>query len=404
MWWSSATHSRDVWGTQFFDTEILQLDLTAGGLLLRESPTLHSTGQTTVRSHLSLIGGLFDLDYMISRFSDVFTEISMDGGTSWIPTQQSGHLELRIDPAAVAPVIEPTPLLPPPNGVYVSPQLTDWELFPYVILNTTRWKFFTGSVIPPVAATTITNSFNLTADMQFTTNGGSSFQNVRVSAPAQMTVASHGSSSDTIYDIEIIGLNFTLPGGLMIRESPTEPSRGEIEVDPLPDGTYRISSSLWVFTELSLDGGASWQPPAVPIGDGHGSFTEPFSLFLVTPAPETAEPTHNLPPLIGVYADGGQWFALYANGIIITNASNDHFTQDQPPPPPGGSQTENFGSRMTGLISMDGGATFTPFSAPANSSVQVNSYRIGSWTRVARVSLTPRCCRSTRPAGRCPGA
>jgi hypothetical protein len=41
-----VTHTQDAGGTSFFDTEMLQLDLTSGGLLLRESPTLHSTGQT----------------------------------------------------------------------------------------------------------------------------------------------------------------------------------------------------------------------------------------------------------------------------------------------------------------------------------------------------------------------
>ena len=68
-----------------------------------------------------------------------------------------------------------------------------------------------------------------------------------------------------------------------------------------------------------------------------------------------------------------QWHALYANGIIITNASHSKFTQTQPPPSPGTSQTESFGSQVTGMISMDGGASFHPFSAPANVSVQVNS-------------------------------
>src|ERR1019366_8471085 len=49
------------------------------------------------------------------------------------------------------------------------------------------------------------------------------------------------------------------------------------------------------------------------------------------------------------------------------------FTQTQPPPPPGGNQPESFGSMVGGQISMNGGASFTPFSAPANVAVQVNS-------------------------------
>ena len=69
---------------------MLQLDLTGSGFHLRESPTLQSTGQTTVRP---VAGG-----YMISSFFDVFTEISTDNGVSWMPAQNSGHVELRNDP------------------------------------------------------------------------------------------------------------------------------------------------------------------------------------------------------------------------------------------------------------------------------------------------------------------
>src|ERR1051325_11043653 len=51
------------------------------------------------------------------------------------------------------------------------------------------------------------------------------------------------------------------------------------------------------------------------------------------------------------------------------------------PPPPGGSQTENFGSQVNGLISVDGGASFQPFSAPATISVQVISSQNSGNTR-----------------------
>src|ERR1039458_8347577 len=67
-----VTHTQDVGSTMFFDTEMLQLDLSvpggpSGTIMLRESPTLQSTGQTTVRP---VAGG-----YMISSFFDVFTGI-----------------------------------------------------------------------------------------------------------------------------------------------------------------------------------------------------------------------------------------------------------------------------------------------------------------------------------------
>src|SRR4029077_4236053 len=55
-----VTHTQDTAAGSVFATEMLQLDLTAGGIMLRESPTLQSIGQTTVRP---VAGG-----YMISSF------------------------------------------------------------------------------------------------------------------------------------------------------------------------------------------------------------------------------------------------------------------------------------------------------------------------------------------------
>jgi len=64
-----------------YSTEMLGLNITAstplGTVLIRESPTLASTGHTTLTA---VSGG-----YTVDSFFDVFTEISLDGGNSWIP-------------------------------------------------------------------------------------------------------------------------------------------------------------------------------------------------------------------------------------------------------------------------------------------------------------------------------
>jgi hypothetical protein len=65
--------------TRFFDTEMIQLDLTAGPFMIRESPTRASTGKTAITD---LGGGLYHID----SFFDVFTELSLDGGQSWHPS------------------------------------------------------------------------------------------------------------------------------------------------------------------------------------------------------------------------------------------------------------------------------------------------------------------------------
>jgi uncharacterized repeat protein (TIGR02543 family) len=77
--------------TGTFSTEILALNLSAnspfGPFMLRESPTLASVGQSSITD---LGGGL----YRIDSFFDVFTELSVDQGNSWIPGVVPTHLVL----------------------------------------------------------------------------------------------------------------------------------------------------------------------------------------------------------------------------------------------------------------------------------------------------------------------
>jgi hypothetical protein len=66
--------------TGTFDTEMLSMSLTGGpGLMIRESPTRASTGKTTITD---IGGGMWHID----SFFDVFTELSLDGGTTWLPS------------------------------------------------------------------------------------------------------------------------------------------------------------------------------------------------------------------------------------------------------------------------------------------------------------------------------
>lgn len=69
-----------------FQNEMLSLDLNGtspfGPFMIRESPTRASVGQTTITP---LPGGGFHID----SFFDVFTELSIDGGTNWIPNRNA---------------------------------------------------------------------------------------------------------------------------------------------------------------------------------------------------------------------------------------------------------------------------------------------------------------------------
>src|SRR5439155_16134345 len=88
-------------GDQVYDTEMLSMNLSGGslpnGVMIRESPTRASLGETRI---MPVTGG-----YMISSFFDVFTEISLDGGNTWSPSDTSGHMELQTDPATYPTVI-----------------------------------------------------------------------------------------------------------------------------------------------------------------------------------------------------------------------------------------------------------------------------------------------------------
>ncbi|MBL0928262.1 MAG: hypothetical protein IBJ11_11535 [Phycisphaerales bacterium] len=83
--------------TGTFNTEMLAMDLSGsspfGPFLVRESPTLASTGQTTITN---IGGGLFHID----SFFDVFTELSIDGGATWIPGDSSTRVTLMPAPAS----------------------------------------------------------------------------------------------------------------------------------------------------------------------------------------------------------------------------------------------------------------------------------------------------------------
>ena len=83
-------------GGTLYDTEMLQLDISGGtlppGVRIRESPTLQSTGKTTIDPAQ---GG-----FMIDSFFDIFTELSVDGGQTWMPSEgPPGHMVMDLPQA-----------------------------------------------------------------------------------------------------------------------------------------------------------------------------------------------------------------------------------------------------------------------------------------------------------------
>ncbi len=76
------------------------------GVMIRESPTLLSSGQTRIKP---IPGG-----YMIDSFFDIFTEVSTDGGVTWMPALEPSYVELMVDPRTVPTISAATQLLPSP--------------------------------------------------------------------------------------------------------------------------------------------------------------------------------------------------------------------------------------------------------------------------------------------------
>ncbi|MFI5253278.1 MAG: putative Ig domain-containing protein [Bacteroidota bacterium] len=245
-------HSRDSASVRFFDTEMLTLNLSGGtlpaGIMLRESPTLQSTGSTTINS---TTGG-----FKIDSFFDVFFEVSLDGGGTW-----SAESSLRITLSEPAEYSYLTATYPPP-GKYVSDPLDVITMTNGMKMRNINHHGFSVSTATPAVGITQTYSFTGACSFDFSSDGGSSWVPVQGQTSDGISLTHHDNDGTTsFFDTEMLQLDITgLPGSMMVRESPTKQSLGRLSVSTVGDGSYRISSFFDVFTELSLDGGATWSP------------------------------------------------------------------------------------------------------------------------------------------------
>ncbi|HEV8539073.1 MAG TPA: SdrD B-like domain-containing protein, partial [Bacteroidota bacterium] len=359
-----VTHTGDIGPTRLYDTEMLQLDIHGGSLpptvMIRESPTLASRGKT----HITDDGGGM---WRIGSFFDIFTEMSTDGGANWSPSNGSTHMVLQGAPPPV--VIAAGQNLPPLMHEYITPAQFHQLYAAGIVIKDIKHKYFTQNQPPPPPGGTQSHSFNSIVQMMVSNDSGNTFE--PMTAPAAVEVMVHGDTGNggattKIFDTEMLSLNLSggdLPAGLMIRESPTLPSRGGTSIRALADGTYEISSFFDVFTELSIDGGQSWMPAQ------NGS----SRVELQPTAPPIVRPVPDLPPDTSHYVNPFDQVFTYTNGIMIRKVSHERFDTNQPPPPPGGNQTHSFNSTVRMEASTDAGNTWTPHEAPAAVSVHVGS-------------------------------
>src|SRR5262249_15904183 len=143
-----------------------------------------------------------------------------------------------------------TPVLPFTNTVYISPATWHALYNSGIVIRDIRHRFFTTGQLPPPLGSTQVHTFNSQVDFEISTDNGNTFQPASVPGTSSVSVT-HTSDDEGIsfYDTEMLSLNVTgLPGGIMIRESPTLQSLGQTAVEPTPGG-FMASSFFDIFTE-----------------------------------------------------------------------------------------------------------------------------------------------------------
>ena len=292
-----AQHTGDFLPAQNWRIEITGLSLSGGSLpgslMLRESPTLPSRGKTTIRQTA-------DGTYRSSSFFDIFMEVSLNGGVSW-GACVDGSCRALLQP--VTHEFSPPDDHFPPLGSEISqavkgtnvclPNFLDLDAdndgIAFALPNGGGVISVSHLNLQPHGGSVLFDSLVIGQDidldcdtyLDLVTVDGSS----RYSAPATLRVRLDHRAS-TISRLQVVSLDVSgglLPAGFKLRESPTLPSLGYASRRANGDGTYRISSFFDIFTEVSLDGGATWSPGSRPVGVGTRPAVPEMPLVITCP-------------------------------------------------------------------------------------------------------------------------
>jgi hypothetical protein len=181
-------------------------------------------------------------------------------------------------------ITQPGPNLPP-DGVYLTPNdvharyaagaleivLTAAQHQPFANLSPTDYPPRCDSNGPAGGGPCEHHHFESGLDAMVSINGGPAMP-VHMEGPVETyaygrTVPGQPGTFQT----EMIAMMLTGTVGtntVMIRESPSLPSLGLTEIQPVGGGNYAIDSFFDVFTDLSLDGGTTWIPNSAPGSHG----------------------------------------------------------------------------------------------------------------------------------------
>ncbi len=163
--------------------------------------------------------------------------------------------------AAWGAAITLTSSLPPGSGEYRTPAQVhaDYLAGVPVELDNVQHHFFINITHPPCGAGCEMDQFDSTVDADLFVNNVSQGHVVLTGQVLVRVLGYNVGMPGTPFNTEMLQLNLA-GAGFLVRESPTLQSLGQTEIDDLGDGTFRINSFFDVFTELSLNGGASWIP------------------------------------------------------------------------------------------------------------------------------------------------
>ncbi len=156
---------------------------------------------------------------------------------------------------AAAQLTTTTDSLPPKGGEYKSAS-TDTARYPQIgfkLSSIDMKNFSPPSAPPPPLGNGRTYTFVCQMDFDLAP-GGHQTHAANGFMSAQHT---RDSASTRFFDTEMLALSLT-GTGYMIRESPTKASTGKTTIQDLGGGQFQINSFFDVFTEISLDGGATW--------------------------------------------------------------------------------------------------------------------------------------------------
>lgn len=324
-----------------FDTEMLALSVgdPVGGFMLRESPTRASLGRHTVRAAP-------DGSFFMSSFFDVFTELSLDGGTSW-SAAPSCHSELD---ASKSEVTAPIPNFPPEACVLACQ--TDLVFPNGVVMRLRKVHGLHHGDAPPAPGGTQMHGFDGTASGEISLDGGLSFAGWSGACTGTCRLTSYLDDGGARYfDTEMISLNLsggTLPQGVMIRESPTRASLGRTSIRTTPNTSFGTVSFFDVFTELSIDGGNTWTPAS-------GNPSE----FAFEPPPRENFYAIDRLPLPGEYeTDPNAAPVMFPNGVALSRLRKRPEILFQAWEDSSSLHLQPLGGGISIHASTDGGATF----------------------------------------------